>query len=108
MNSSLSKREINRQRWLERIHEWEQSGLTQKAFCEQRHLGLASLQRWRRLFRTEEASHMPAPVRLLPVSVKETKPANLTVVVNDNLRIEIPAGFDPIALRQIIEVLRTS
>ena len=45
MISSLSKREINRQRWLERIRAWEQSGLTQKAFCEQRHLGLASLQR---------------------------------------------------------------
>jgi len=29
-------------------------------------------------------------------------------VVNDNLRIEIPAGFDPHALRQIIEVLRAS
>ena len=108
MISSLSKREINRQRWLERIHEWEQSGLTQKAFCEQHHLGLASMQRWRRLFKTEEASGMPAPVAFLPVSVKETKPANLAVVVNDNLRIEIPAGFDPSALRQIIEVLRAS
>jgi hypothetical protein len=106
MSSSLSKRDINRQRWLERIHEWEQSGLTQKAFCKQRHLGLASLQRWRRLFKTEEASHNPAPVAFLPVSVKETNPADLTVVVSDDLRIEIPAGFDPNALRQVIEVLR--
>ena len=105
MNSSLSRREINRQRWLERIHAWEQSGLTQKAFCKQHHLGLASLQRWRRLFKTEQSSNNPTPVALLPVSVKETNPANLTVVVNDTLRIEIPAGFDPNALRQIIEVL---
>jgi hypothetical protein len=29
-------------------------------------------------------------------------------VVNDELRIEIPAGFDPKALRQLIEVLRAS
>ena len=48
MASSLPKRAINRQRWLERIRAWEESGLTQKAFCEQHHLGLASLQRWRR------------------------------------------------------------
>ena len=108
MNSSLSRREINRQRWLERIQAWEQSGLTQKAFCKQHRLGLASLQRWRRLFRTEQSSNNPTPVALLPVSVKETNPANLTVVVNDTLRIEIPAGFDPNALRQIIEVLRAS
>ena len=103
---SLSKREINRQRWRERIHEWEQSGLTQKAFCEQRHLGLASLQRWRRLFKTEQASANPAPVGLLPVRVKEMHPLNLTVVVSNDLRIEIPADFDPNALRQVIEVLR--
>ena len=108
MNSSLSRREINRQRWLERIHAWEQSGLTQKAFCKQHRLGLASLQRWRRKSKTEQTSHNPGPVAFLPVSLKETNPANLTVVINDDLRIEIPAGFDRNALRQIIEVLRAS
>ena len=108
MDSSLSKSAINRQRWLERIRAWEESGLTQKAFCEQRHLGLASLQRWRRLFKSEENSSDPAPVALLPVRVKEKGPSHLTVVVSNDLRIEIPAGFDPHALRQIIEVLRAS
>ena len=29
----LTKREINRQRWLERITDWQQSGLSQKAYC---------------------------------------------------------------------------
>jgi len=56
MIASLSKREINLQRWLERIQAWEQSGLTQKVFCEQHQLGLASLQRRRRKFMTEEKS----------------------------------------------------
>ena len=108
MSSSLSKREINRQRWRERIRAWEQSGLTQKAFCEQHHLGLASLQRWRRLFKTKEAAHNARPVALLPVRVKERNSANLTVVVNDELRIEIPAGFDPNTLKQVIEVVQAS
>jgi len=108
MNSGLSKREINCQRWREQINAWQQSGQTQKMFCQQQRLGLASFQRWRRIFETEENSSNPPPVAFLPVSMKETNPANLTVVVNDNLRIEIPAGFDPNALRQIIEVLRAS
>jgi hypothetical protein len=106
MSSSLSKRAINRQRWRERIRACEKSGLTQKAFCEQHHLGLASLQRWRRLLKTEEPCSNPAPVALLPVRVKEMHPSNLTVVVSNDLRIEIPADFDPNALRQVIEVLR--
>ena len=108
MTLSLSKRAINRQRWRERVQAWEESGLTQKAFCEQHHLGLASLQRWRRLFKTEETSSNPAPIALLPVRVKKPCASHLTVVVNDDLRIEVPPGFDPNALRQIIEVLRAS
>ena len=39
MNPSLAKREANRQRWFDRIETWKQSGLTQKAFCEQQQLG---------------------------------------------------------------------
>ena len=108
MNGSLSKREVNRERWRERIATWQQSGQSQKVFCQQQRLGLASFQRWRRIFETEEASDNLAPVAFLPVRVKETKPSNLTVVINDKLRIEIPAGFDPNSLRQIIEVLRAS
>jgi len=45
MSSILSKREVNRQHWSERIQHWKRSGLTQRAFCEQHQLGLASFQR---------------------------------------------------------------
>jgi len=69
MNSSLSKREINRQRWRERIMTWQQgSGQSQKVFCQQQRLGLTSFQPWRRIFNTEEASDNLAPVAFLPVS----------------------------------------
>jgi len=108
MSSSASKREINRQRWYERIEAWQQSGQSQCDFCEGHNLGLASFQRWRRLFETEEKQTDPAPIAFLPVSVKEATPSNLTVVVNNDLRIEIPVGFDPNALRQLIQLLRAS
>lgn len=108
MNSSGSKREINRQRWRERIEAWQQSGQSQGGFCEQNSLGLASFQRWRRIFETEEKQTDPAPIAFLPVSVKKTDSSNLTVVVNNDLRIEIPVGFDPHVLRQLIQVLRAS
>ena len=108
MGSSLSKREINRQRWRERINAWKRSGQSQKAFCQHHHLGLASFRRWCGIFKAEEAAEKPAPMALLPVRVKAAQPANLTVVLDDDLRIEIPAGFDPQALRQLVRVLRVS
>ncbi len=108
MGSSLSKREINRQRWRERINAWKRSGQSQKAFCEHQQLGLASFRRWCGIFKAEAASDKPAPIGLLPVRVTAAKPAPLTVVLDDDLRIEIPPGFDPHALRQLVRVLRAS
>jgi hypothetical protein len=108
MGASVSKRQINRQRWRERIAAWQQSGQTQKVFCQHQRLALSSFQRWWRIFKSEEECDSPVPMAFLPVRVKETKRSQLTVVVNDNLRIEIPADFDPNALRQLIDVLRTS
>ena len=108
MNWSLSKRENNRQRWLKRIMDWQQSGLSQKAYCEQHHLGLASFQRWRHIFMTEEKSNESPSMTFLPVNVVESKASSLTVLINENLRLEIPAGFDPTTLKQVIQVLQAS
>jgi hypothetical protein len=108
MKSSLSKRAINRQRWLERITDWKQSGLSQKDYCEHHHLGLAAFQRWRRIFMTEEKSDKSPPVTFLPVSVMDPSASSLTLQINDNLRLEISAGFDPTTLKQVIQLLQAS
>ena len=108
MNLSLSKREINRQRWLERIKDWQQNGHSQKAYCEQHHLGLASFQRWRRIFMMEETSNESSSLTFLPVNLVEPSASSLTVLINSNLRLEISAGFDPTTLKQVIQVLQAS
>ncbi len=69
MNSSLSKRESNRQRWFQLIQDWQTSGLSQRAFCEAHQLGLASFQRWRRIFMSEAQETSEPPVGFLPVKV---------------------------------------
>lgn len=108
MNPSLSKREINRQRWLERIAEWKKSGQSQKAFCECHQLGLASFRRWNKVFSSKDRSREPQPVNFMPVKVKlkDIPSSSLTLLINDNLRIEIPAGFDPCVLKQVIQLLQ--
>ena len=111
MKPSLSKREINRQRWRERIDAWETSNQSQKAFCKDHHLGRASFQRWHRIFKAEDAEGInvhPAPVSFLPVGVRETVPSNLTILIQDDLRIQVPPGFNPELLQQVIKVLQAS
>ena len=108
MSTILSKRDINHQRWLERITDWKQSGQSQKTFCEQHYLVLASFRRWHQIFMKEEKRQESKPVIFLPVSVKDIPTSNLTILIDGNLRIEIPAGFDPHLLKQVLQVCQTS
>ncbi len=105
MNPSLTKREANRQRWFDRIESWKQSGLTQKAFCEQQQLGLGSFQRWRGIFMRGEKPEASSAVSFVPVNVTVDKASSLALLIDDQLRIEIPAGFDPVTLKQVVQAL---
>ncbi|MGB5252296.1 MAG: hypothetical protein WBN68_06185 [Sedimenticolaceae bacterium] len=106
MEIGLTKREVNRRRWLAYIDSWKRSGLTQKAFCQQHGLELASFRRWRAIAMREGGPAGSSVVSFLPVNVVEPGTANLSVVMNDSLRIEIPAGFDLATLRQVVQALQ--
>lgn len=111
MQRSVSKRQSERQRWLERINAWQDSGLTQKAFCQAHQLGYATFRRWRGIFKAEAAKTAGPTresVRFLPVIVQETIPTPVTIHLQDDLRIEVAPGFNPQLLQQVIEVLRSS
>jgi hypothetical protein len=108
MNPSLTKREANRQRWFDRIETWKQSGLTQKAFCEQQQLGLGSFQRWRGIYMRGEKPEASSAVSFVPVNVTVDKASSLALLIDDQLRIEIPAGFDPVTLKQVIQALQAA
>ncbi len=108
MNWSLTKREINRQRWFERIQDWKHSGLTQKVFCEQHQLGLASFQRWRTIVMREGESEPSSAMTVLPLHITEPRASSLALLLGDDLRIEIPVGFDAATLKQLVQTLRTS
>ena len=108
MNPSLTKREANRQRWFDRIETWKQSGLSQKAFCEQQQLGLGSFQRWSGIFMRGEKPAASSAVSFVPVNVTVDKASSLALLIDDQLRIEIPAGFDPVTLKQVIQALQAA
>jgi hypothetical protein len=108
MSSSLSKREVNRQRWVEHIQAWKQSSQSQKVFCEQHHLGLSSFQRWRRKLIAQEKSNGTAAVSFLPVSVMGPSDSGLTLLINDQLRIEISTSFDANTLKQVIGIVQAT
>ena len=86
--------------------EYEASGLTREAFCQQRDIPLKTLCRYVTRYRHEKTGSMQSP-RFVRVEV--TAPASigsaLSVLLPGGRRIEVSRGFDAGTLRQLITVL---
>ena len=107
MDLPSSPRELNRQRWFEHVENWQRSGLSQKVFCQQQQLGLASFQRWRRIVTRADPLTSASRPAFLPVHIAEPSSSSLTLLLGDELRLEIPAGFDAATLQQVIQTLQS-
>ncbi len=98
--------------WRKLVSGWPGSGLSQANYCDRHGVSVASLQRWRSIFRDEHTDVVQSdaePLRLLPVSLADppTNPASgICLVLADGLRIELAADFHPSALRQVLDVVR--
>jgi hypothetical protein len=86
--------------------EYEASGLTREAFCQQRGVPLKTLCRYVTRYRRENGGVMQSP-RFVQVEV--TGPASmsspLTVLLPGGRRIEVNHGFDAGTLRKLIAAL---
>lgn len=106
---STSKRAVNRDRWQQRIEAWKASGQSQRAFCVEQGLGLATFARWRGIFKLNErdgdSTPQATPV-FVPVTVRDSERSGIRVVLEDGLHIEVNTGFDPRLLHQVVQVLR--
>lgn len=102
-------RQGKRQFWQQHVHEWKESGLSQKAYCEVHSLALPAFGYWKRKF----AQKKKAAPQFYPLTISTGNEANrnstrtgLQVhLKNDRFRIEIGADFSPEALKNLITIL---
>jgi hypothetical protein len=95
------------------VAEFEASGLTRDAFCQQRGLSLATLDKYRRRVQRGVRSGSGP---LLPVEVVSSAPARdasrdagsdgvLVVESRSGRRIEVRCGFDTVTLERLLTIL---
>jgi hypothetical protein len=92
------------------VAEFEASGLTRQAFCNQRGLSVTALDKYRRRRHEGPAS---GPVAMIPVQlssrIREGSSAeagsSLLVELRSGLRIEVRRGFDAVTLERLLTVL---
>lgn len=87
-------RSANREKWTALINEWRQSGLSQKAFCQQRQLNLHSLQYWRKILDEAESSTTGTCSKtghgFIPLQVADTTTTEIRIALSHQVKLEVP------------------
>ena len=105
--------------WRAHIKAWSESGLTQRAYCQEHGLPEAQFSHWKPRLRNKGQRQRPK-ARVVPVKVIEettigtargevrgaaSDAGELALVFGNGLRLEISEGFDAATLRRVLEVL---
>jgi len=100
--------EQKRSYWKQHIDSWQQTGLTQAEYCRQHNLKHHQLVYWKKRFLKTDTNVSFVPLKLEDLLEIPARPdqAALTLVINDQFKIEIRAGFDAQLLHQLIFALR--
>ena len=94
------------QQWRLWIGQWQRSGLTVRAFCEQHNLSQPSFYAWRRVIQHRDAALDPfVPVQLVP-DEQALSASLIEVVLPGGPTLRVPPRFDAVTLRQLLAVLQ--
>jgi hypothetical protein len=85
-------RAAKREQWTALVDEWRQSGLSQKAFCQQRQLNLHSLQYWRKILAQSESSetHSEKDNGFIPLFLAEPAVTEVRIALSNQFKLEVP------------------
>ena len=103
------------QYWRQAVADWQQSGLSVTAFCQQRQLQVQAFFRWRKLLAVRDqpeagcAEAATPPALFLPVQLRSPAPPApeqpFEIVLASGLLLRVRPGFDPAQLRLLLGVL---
>jgi hypothetical protein len=109
---SLKRRRRSRAEAEQLVAEYETSGLARRAFCTQRGVSVAALDKYRRIHRqpTAQAAGRLLPVELLPdvsaVTASGDEPcSHLWLEFSNGRRIAVGRGFDAPTLERLVSLL---
>lgn len=85
---------------MEVVRRWEESGLTQRVFCEQENIKEGTFNYWRKLYKEQRAEPSNGFVSLKVEAQPITEA--LEVIYPNGVKLRIPQGTSPALVRQLI------
>lgn len=102
-----SKPEQKRRRWKAHIESWQNSGLSQSAYCREHGLKLHQFIYWRKRVQHKDGDIAFVPLRFsqnLPVVVN---PSRIHLTTPNGYKLELSGTIDQIAVRQLLNAVRS-
>jgi hypothetical protein len=111
-----------RQAWVERVAQWQSSGLTARAFAESAGLNAHSLSNWKYRLEREQReragagaskrrtrlARVPKPTFIEARSALSAGPISaLELLLRDEVTVRVPIGFDENTLVRLMRIVRT-
>ncbi|EHL32772.1 IS66 family insertion sequence element accessory protein TnpA [Legionella drancourtii] len=89
--------------WQEHIRAWEKSGLSQKAYCNEQGIKLATFGLWRKRLRTPEQERISF-IKASPRAQEEGTPGNvvLQLVLPNGVRLGLNEDINEQLLHQVL------
>ena len=106
--SRAEQLEDKRRYWKQQIEHWKESGLTQTEFCRLHNLIIHQLTYWKKRFHSKQEQVSLVELQWNPALQPTLSPSAspLRLILNDQYRIDIDRGFDPLTLQQVVLSLR--
>ncbi|HZW97468.1 MAG TPA: hypothetical protein VFF56_01305, partial [Bacillota bacterium] len=105
--SKMQMRQSSVNKWKRLLEEQALSGLSIKAWCEEKDLAKSSFYRYRKLLRELETSGSAEnmswqEIKLMP---EPKRKCGIRLYLNKQMYLELESGFDVSLLQEIVEVL---
>ena len=105
----MSLKRLTPDAWQRHITSWQQSGLSQKAYCQQHQLGVSTFHNKYRALKSDNAVASAKPLTVLPVirplSSAPTEPIFITIQSPQGWRLECPLTIPALTLTTLLSVL---
>lgn len=93
------------EQWRQRLHQWQDSGLSVRAFCRQHQLSEPAFHWWRRRLQEAPPTTAASTASFVPLTVVASAPPAVTLRLPSGVRLRIPAGCDRQSVADLLALL---
>lgn len=104
-----ASRKTKQEYWERHVRDWNESSLSQKQYCSDNHLKLATFRYWKSKVEPQSPTKPLLPVTIKPPTSSPTQffPSGISISVTDHISIQLEVSFNRDTLLKVLELLES-